>query len=482
MLKDGKRPTNFTYPFVLKACSVLDDDFGGEQVHGHVCKMGFECDLFVGNSLIDMYCKCGRVRDADKVFGEMPERDEVSWNSMVSGYVRLGVVEKARELFEEMPLRRNVVCWTSIINGYGREGNLVEMLGLFREMLVSADEVEPNSATMVCLLSACSTLSNFEVGRWVLVFVDVNAIPINEYLCTALIDLYSKCGDMEKAQSLFDRISSKTLASWNAIMTGYVLHGLFKEVIKLYRRMQAKFLKPDEITMVKVLSACAGLGAVELGREIHVYLGRNNLRPNVILSTTLVDMYSKCGKIYDACLVFIKTSKKDLPLWNAMIMGLAYNGLGRDSLAVFRQMERAEAQPNDITFIGVLSTCNRSGFVQEGRMHFSNMIHKYKLSPQIEHYACMVDLLGRVGHLEEAYGLVQSMNVPPDSIIWGSLLRACQIHRNLEVADKVGEVLMASQEPNFGFCNFLSNIYASVGRWNDVARMSRLVKEKKVVK
>ncbi|KAE8022609.1 hypothetical protein FH972_008394 [Carpinus fangiana] len=464
MRREGVRPSNFTYPFVLKACSTLVSIALGEQIHAHVFRLGFRSDLFVNNSLVDMYSKCSHLDYARTVWDEMLERDEVSWNSIISGYVYWGEVDKARELFEEMPLRRNVVCWTAMINGYGKEGNLAEMLGLFRDMLLSADEAEPNSATMVCLLSACSSLANFEVGRWISTFMDVNAIPLNIFLSTALIDMYSKCGDVEKARRIFDQMSRKNLATWNAIITGYVQHGLMEEAIQLYNCMQAELVKPDEITMVKVLSACAGLGALKLGREIHLNLDRNGLGPNVFLATALVEMYSKCGKIDDACLVFVKTKEKDVPLFNAMIQGLVYRGNGKDSLAVSKQMQRFGIQPNEVTFIGILSACNRSSLVEEGRLQFSNLINKYGLSPNIEHYACMVDLLGQAGHLDEAYKLIQSMAVPPDSIIWGSLLRACQIHRNLELVDRIGEIITASQDPNSGLCILLSNIYASEGR------------------
>lgn len=482
MHRGNNRPSNFTYPAVLKACSTLASVSNGEQIHAHVLRMGFQSDLYVNNSLIDMYCKCCCLSSAHNMLDEMPERDEVSWNSVISGYVQWGEVEKARELFEQMPVRRNVVCWTAMINGYGKKGNLVEMLSLFLEMLVSTDEAEPNSATMVCLLSACSSLSNFEVGRWVSIFIDVNAVPLNAFLTTALINMYSKCGDMKKAQRLFDATSFKNLASWNAIITGYVQHGLLEEAVQLFYCMQAKSVKPNEITMVNVLSASAGLGALNLGREVHLYLGRNGLELNVILATALVDMYSKCGKIDDACVVFVKTSQKDVALWNAMILGLAYYGDGRDSLAILTQMERAGDRPNDVTFIGVLSACNHSGLVEEGRVQFSKMIYEHVLSPKIEHYACMVDLLGRAGHLNEAYELVQNMVVSPDSIIWGALLSACRIHRNLELADKIGEIIIASEDPNLGFCILLSNIYASVGRWKDVARLRRLVKAKRIKK
>ncbi|KAF8369504.1 hypothetical protein HHK36_022827 [Tetracentron sinense] len=482
MLQDGVKPSNFTYPFVFKACSSLYLIQEGEQIHTHVFKLGFQSDIFINNSLIDMYCKCSCIKSANQVWDEMEDTDEVSWNSIISGYVRLGEIGKARELFDEMPVRRNVVCWTALINGYGREGNLIEMLGLFLRMLVSLDDVGPNSATMVCLLSACSSLSDLNLGRWVSVFIDVNGIPLNAILCTALIDMNSKCGDLKKARRLFDQISCKTIVSWNAMITGYVQRGSLEEAVMLFHLMQAELVKPNEITMVNVLSACAGLGALELGRQVHLYLGRNGLELNVILATALVDMYSKCGSIDNACLVFVKTGKKDVALWNAMILGLAYHGNGRDSLAVLTQMERDGARPNDITFIGVLSACNHSGLVEEGRSHFSDMVKKHGLSPRVEHYACMVDLLGRAGHLDEAIELVQNMVVSPDSIIWGALLSACRIHRNVELADKIGEVIMSLQDPNLGFCILLSNIYASVGRWKDVARVRRLVKEQGIKK
>ncbi|KAK6940860.1 Pentatricopeptide repeat [Dillenia turbinata] len=374
MLRNGVEPSNFTYPFVLKACSILGLIQVGEQVHTHVYKLGFRSDVYVNNSLVHMYCKSCCLGYAQNVWDEMLIRDEVSWNSIISGYVQCGELERARHLFEEMPIRQqNVVCWTALINGYGKEGNLGEMLRLFRKMVVSGEDIEPNSATMVCLLSSCSSLSNFEVGRWVSVFVEINAIPVNAILCTALIDLYAKCGNVDKAQQLFDKFSCKNLASWNALMTGYVHGGCLEEVVNLYRRMQVELVKPDEITMVNVLSACAGLGALELGREVHLYLGRNCLEQNVVVATALVEMYSKCGNLDDACLVFVKTRHKDLAF-------------------------------------------------------------------------------------------------------------ACRIHKNLELANKVGEIIMTLPNLNLGFCILLSNIYASAGRWRDVAKVRRFVKSQRIKK
>ncbi|KAK9086718.1 hypothetical protein Syun_029112 [Stephania yunnanensis] len=478
MLTTHVRPTNLTYPFVFKACSTRSVIVEGEQVHAHVAKLGFSTDIFVGNSMIDMYCKSAKMGSALLVFDEMTERDEVSWNSVVSGHVFVGEIVEARRVFAEMPVRRNAVCWTALINGYGKEGKLVEMMGVFLQMLVSADDAAPNSATMVCLLSACSSVANLELGRWVSVFIDVNGMPSNMIMSTALVDMYSKCGEVEKARRLFDGIGSKNLVCWNAMITGYVQQGLLVEAIKLFHLLRDDSLTPNEITLVNVLSACAGLGALELGREVRLYLGRNRLDLNEILAAALVDMYSKCGRIDDACLVFVKTRTKDSALWNVMIQSLAQHSRGKDALAVLSQMEASGAKPNDITFIGVLSACNHSRLIEEGRIQFSNMVVKYSLSPKIEHYACMVDLLGRAGYLVEAVELIRNMAVPPDSIIWCSLLSACSIHRNADLADKIGELVLSNEDPDLGSFISLCNVYRSVGRWSDVARMKQLVMEK----
>ncbi|XP_058082380.1 pentatricopeptide repeat-containing protein At1g08070, chloroplastic-like [Magnolia sinica] len=477
MLQQGVKPSKFTYPFVLKACSAISTIKHAESVHTHVIKFGFKCDIFICNVLVNVYSKYSCIGAARRVWDEMPKRDGVSWNSIISGYVYCGEIELARGLFEAMPLRRSVVCWTALINGYGRDGVIVDMLGLFRQMLVSVDDVRPNSATMVCLVSACSGVSDIEMGRWVSVFIHVNAVPLDVMLSTALIDMYSKCGDVAKARRIFDRIHGKNVVSWNAMITGYVQSRMPEEAIQLFYQMRENSVKPNEITMANMLSACASLGALELGREIHLYLGRNGLELNVILATALVDMYSKCGCINDACLVFVKTTKDDVVLWNAMILGLAVHGSGRDSLSIFAQMERVGTGPNNITFIGVLSACTHSGLVEEGRTQFKKMREKHSLSPTVEHYACMVDLLGRAGHLDEAMALVGSMSVLPDSIIWGTLLSAFRIYHKVELANEVGQVILSSEEPDLGCCVLLSNIYAAAGQWANVARVRRRMKE-----
>ncbi|KAG6529547.1 hypothetical protein ZIOFF_011755 [Zingiber officinale] len=477
MLLEGVRPTNFTYPPLLNSCSALSSANLGRQVHAHVVKLGFIFDLYVGNSLIDMYSKCLLIDDAHQVLEDMPVSDEVSYNSLISGYARVGDMNTARSVFEEMPHAQNVVCWTALIDGFGKHGMISEMLDIFKRMLVSAEHVLPNSATMVCLLSACANASNWEVGKWVAGFIEVNMITLDSFLSTALVDMYARCGDVGKARKVFDSICDRNVGLWNAMITGYLHGGSPEDAVRLYHHMRKLSVEPNEITMVNLLSACASLGALDLGREVHRTLARKRMQMNVILATALVDMYSKCGGINDACLVYVKAPNKDVVLWNAMIAGLTVHGYGKDALTVFVKMERLGVRPNDSTFVSVLSACSHSGLVEEGKANFHKLLD-YGLNPRVEHYACLVDLLGRAGDLSEAVALIQRMVVPPNSAIWSSLLSACRIHGNVQLASEVGRLVLSSGEASLGCCKLLSNIFASVSSWTDVARVRKLIHEK----
>ncbi|WOL16191.1 hypothetical protein Cni_G24973 [Canna indica] len=261
MLRNGVQPTNFTYPPLLKSCSALSSPCLGRQMHAHVLKFGFLSDLFVSNCLIDMYSKCLLLENARQLLEDMPNRDYVSYNTLISGYAQNGDMRNACLVFEEMPTSRNVVCWTALIDGFGKHGMIAEMLIFFRRMLVSGDHVLPNSATMVCLLSACAKASNWEAGRWISVFIDVNAITLNSVLSTALVDMYSRCGELDKARKVFDDIPDKNVVSWNAMITGYLLRGLAEYAVRLYHSMKECGVEPNELV---ISSGEASLGCCKL--------------------------------------------------------------------------------------------------------------------------------------------------------------------------------------------------------------------------
>ncbi|CAA6654045.1 unnamed protein product [Spirodela intermedia] len=440
------KPSHLAYPFVLKAASALSMVELGRQVHAQICKLGFHGDLFVGNSLIDMYCKCSLMEDARKLFDGMPDRDQVSWNSIISGYASCGRTSCSLQLFDEMPASGNA---------------------------------PPKRRHDGLPLAACSSSCNWPAGRWVSSFIDVNAVPVNVMVTTALVDMHCRCGALTEARRRFDEAPQKNLATWNAMMTGYVRGGRPESAVNLFSHMTATSLAPNEITLVNLLSAFASMGALERGKEAHVDLARSGADVNVFLSTALVDMYAKCGEITLACLVFVKAARKDLGLWNAMVTGLAAHGLAAEALTVFSQMSSAGAAPNEVTFVGILSACSHAGLVDAGRENFRKMRKVYGLKPDLEHYACMVDLLGRAGHVEEALAMVEDMEMEPDFVIWGSLLNACRIHHEIELAEKISKavVFSSSKVANLGCSVLLSNIFASAGMWAEVARVRRLMKE-----
>ena len=482
-LLHGSKPSNLAYPFLLKASSALVVVELGRQLHAHVSKLGFMCDLFVGNSLVNMYSKCSLIDDAQKMFDEMADRDQVTWNSIIAGYAGRGMTDKAVGMFEEMPENRNVVCWTAIIDGLGREGRISEMLFFFRRMLISTDGPGVNAVTMVSLLAACSAAFFWLAGRWVSTFIDVNSISLNVMVSTALVSMNCHCGALTEARRRFDEAPEKNLATWNAMMSGYVHGGYPESAIQLFSNMkESTSFAPDDITLVNLFSAFACMGALEKGKKAHTELLRRESKVNFILSTALVNMYAKCGDIDLACLVFVKTAHKDLGIWNAILTGLAAHGRAAEAMTVFSLMISAHVVPNGVTFIGILSACSHAGCVEMGRENFTKMIKYYALKPCLEHYACMVDLLGRAGHIVEALSLVEGMDMEPDHVIWVSLLNSCMIHNEIMLARMISNNMLQTKEPNLGCSMILSNIFARNGLWEDVAAVRRQVKESGVVK
>ncbi|CAN6452819.1 unnamed protein product [Victoria cruziana] len=477
MLEKSIKPTNFTFPMLLKACSHILAIEEGKQIHAHIVELGLDSDLYVGNCLIGFYSAFRSMEDAKQVFGEMPERDLVSWNSIISGYANDGEVEAAHQLFDKIPMIRNVISWTALIGGYGRAGVPAEMVRLFVQMLISADDVNPNSATLVSLVSACSDLCNYELGKWICAFVDVNRIPLDITLSTALLSLHAKCGEIYKAQKMFDSLPGKNLVTWNAMINCYVQSMMPNEAIQLFSQMYEEGMRPNEITMVSLLSACAVLGALDLGKWLHLYISRSGLNLNVILGTALIDMYSKCGCVDNACHVFVKMPSKDVATWNSMISGLAIHGNSKDAFTIFSRMKTVGLLPNDVTFVGILCACNHCGLVEEGLAHFTSMFKKYNVTPKVEHYACLIDLLGRAGHVYEVIVLVRCMPFEADAVIWGSLLSACKIHNDVELADRIGQIGVTPVSSNHGSRILLSNIYAAAGWWKDVSVVRRQMKQ-----
>lgn len=448
MRSEGFLPNNFTFPFVLKACARLLDLQLGVKIHTLVVKGGFDCDVFVKTSLVCLYAKCGYLEDAHKVFDDIPDKNVVSWTAIISGYIGVGKFREAIDMFRR----------------------LLEM------------NLAPDSFTIVRVLSACTQLGDLNSGEWIHKCIMEMGMVRNVFVGTSLVDMYAKCGNMEKARSVFDGMPEKDIVSWGAMIQGYALNGLPKEAIDLFLQMQRENVKPDCYTVVGVLSACARLGALELGEWVSGLVDRNEFLYNPVLGTALIDLYAKCGSMSRAWEVFKGMKEKDRVVWNAIISGLAMNGYVKISFGLFGQVEKFGIKPDGNTFIGLLCGCTHAGLVDEGRRYFNSMYRFFSLTPSIEHYGCMVDLLGRAGLLDEAHQLIRNMPMEANAIVWGALLGACRIHRDSQLAELVLKQLIELEPWNSGNYVLLSNIYSANLKWDEAAKVRLSMNEKRIQK
>ncbi|KAK3205196.1 hypothetical protein Dsin_019242 [Dipteronia sinensis] len=480
MLRNGgSRPDNFTYPMLFKVCAGLGLKFTGHEILGHVLKLGFDAHIYVHNAVIHMLVSCGELGMARKVFDESCVRDLVSWNSLINGYVRSGFSREAIRLYQDMEL----------------EG------------------VQPDEVTMIGMVSSCAHLEDLNLGREFHRYIDESGMNLTVPLANVLMDMYIKCGKLEVAKAIFDNMTKKTIVScttmivgyakfgfldmarkifcdmpekdvfpWNAIIGGYVQAKRSKEALALFHEMQASNVKPDEVTMVLCLSACSQLGALDVGIWIHHFIEKKNLYLNVVLGTALVDMYAKCGNITRALQVFHEMPERNSLTYTAVIGGLAFHGNARDAISYFSEMIDVGLKPDEITFLGVLSACCHGGLVDEGRKYFAQMSSKFSLSPQLKHYSCMVDLLGRAGLLEEAEQLIRSMPMEADAVAWSALFFACRMHGNVSMGQRAALKLLKLDPHDSAIYVLLANMYIDANMWEEARKARKMMKDRGVEK
>ncbi|GMH25685.1 hypothetical protein Nepgr_027528 [Nepenthes gracilis] len=451
MRKLSLMPNRSTFPCTIKSCSALSDLYSGRQAHQQALIFGYEPDLFVSSALVDMYSKCGELCDA-------------------------------RKLFDGIPLR-NVVSWTSMITGYVQNDNAHEALLLFKEFLVEKSETEGDvacldSVALGSVLSACSRIS----GKCITEGVHALSVKIgfegDLSIENTLLDAYAKCGELGASRKVFDGMVEKDVVSWNSIIAVYAQNGLSIEALEIfYVMVNGSDVKFNAMTLTTVLLACAHSGALLVGKCMHDQVVKMGLEGDVIVGTSIIDMYCKCGRVGMARKAFDRIQVKNVKSWSAMVAGYGMHGHASDALDIFYAMKRAGIKPNCITFVSVLAACSHAGLVEEGWRCFRSMKKEFNVDPTVEHYGCMVDLLGRAGFLKEACDLIKEMDVEPDFVVWGSLLGACRMHKNLELAEISARKLLQLDPNNCGYYVLLSNMYADAGRWNDVERMRVLIKD-----
>jgi pentatricopeptide repeat protein len=439
----GVSPDCFTFPYVLKVCGGLRALEMGRLVHGQIFRHGFESDVFVQNSLVAMYVKCSQPRRARTVFDGLYDR--------------------------------TIVTWTSIISGYAQNGEPMEALRIFSQMRQS--NVNPDWIALVSVLRAYTDVEDLEQGKSVHGCVIKMGLEYEPDLLISLTSMYAKCGQVTVARSFFNQMEIPNLILWNAMISGYAKNGYAEEAVRLFREMICKNIRVDSITVRSAILACAQVGSLELARWMDDYIMKSEYRNDVFVNTALIDMYAKCGSVDLARIVFDRTLDKDVVVWSAMIVGYGLHGRGREAIDLYHAMKQAGVCPNDVTFVGLLTACNHSGLVKEGWELFHRM-RDYGIEPRLQHYACVVDLLGRAGHLGQAYDFITNMPIEPGVSVWGALLSACKIYRNVTLGEYAAEQLFSIDPFNTGHYVQLSNLYASVRLWGRVAKVRVLMKEK----
>ncbi|CAK7350300.1 unnamed protein product [Dovyalis caffra] len=430
-------------------------------------------------TMINGYLKFGSVEVARRLFWDMPVKDVAAWNAMIHGYFENGRVEESVRLFEQMPVR-DVISWTSMIGGLDHNGKSEEALFVFKKMASSG--FQPTSSTFACVLSACANAVEFNLGVQVHAHVVKLGCCFHEFISASLITFYANCMKIEDAHKIFNETLTKNVVKWTALLTGFVLNNKHQDALRVFGDMIKAGVLPNQSTFTSTLSACCGLEALDKGKEIHTVAVKIGLESDVSVGNSLIVMYTECGNVYSAIAIFRNIDEKNIVSWNSIIVGSAQHGFSLWALIFFTQMIRTGVDPDEITFTGLLSACSRSGMLKKGRCFFE-YISRYKSDVlRIQHHACMVDLLGRCGKLDEAEELVRNMPMKANSMIWLALLSSCRVHSNFEVAERAAKHVL-DLEPHCSVAYvLLSNIYASAGRWADVSRMRMKMKQGGLVK
>lgn len=520
---DGVRPDNFTFSSVLAALGlVTEDEWQCRQMHCTVVKSGLGLVTSVLNALTSVYVKCAAASSssallmaaARKLFDEMVEKDELSWTTMITGYVRCDDLDTARELLEGMTEKVGV-AWNAMISGYVHHSRFQEALEMFKKM--PSMEIPMDEFTYTSLISGCANSGFFQLGKELHAYIlRTEAEPTKDFSLSvnnALVTLYYRCGKVDLARKVFDKMSVRDTVSWNAILSGYMeakrveeaksffveiperngltwtviisglaQNGYGEEAMKLFNQMRVEGFEPCDYAFAGAIISCAVLGALEHGRQLHAQLISLGHDSSLSAGNALITMYARCGVYEAAELLFLTMPCVDSVSWNAMIAALAQHGRGVQAIKLFEQMLKDDIRPDRITFLTILSACSHAGLVKEGRHYFNSMRDSYGITPGEDHYARMIDLLCRAGQFSEAKNLINSMPFEAGVPIWEALLAGCRTHGNMDLGIQAAERLFELMPQNDGTYVLLSNMYANAGKWENVAKVRKLMRDRGIKK
>ncbi|GAB4850208.1 hypothetical protein Ancab_029502 [Ancistrocladus abbreviatus] len=449
----GIAPDKYTFPCVIKGCLEIVEV---KKVHSLLFKFGLELDVFIGSALVSCYLKYGDVHLAHDMFDELPERDVVLWNSMINGYVQIGETDLALEVFKRM----------------GEDG------------------VALSNFTATGVLSALAMNKDLNNGMTIHGFLIKKGYDSIVAVSNSLIDLYGKCNLVRIATEIFEMVEEKDIFSWNSLISVHEQSGDHHGTMKLFGKMLASGIRPDLVTVTTVLPACSHLTALMHGKEIHRFMIVNGLGNNgsikdfddMYVNNSLMDLYTKCGSMRYARVVFEKMSDKDLASWNIMIMGYGMHGHGNEALLMFDHLCAAKLKPDEVTLVAVLSACSHAGLVHHGRQYLSQMEPEYGVVPTVEHYACVIDMLGRAGQLEDAYDLLLTMPIESNAIAWRGFLAACELHGNTYLAEVASQHILDLEPEHCGNYVLMSNVYGALGRYEEVSDVRLTMRDQNIKK
>lgn len=439
---EGVRPDSSTFTVALKACTSLLNLKIGEEIRRRAVLCGYQNDVFVGSSLLNLYAKCGMMDEAMGVFENMPRRDLVSWTMMITGFTQSGQGSEAIDIYRQMQKER-------------MKGDRIVMLGL---------------------IQACANIGDKRMGLSVHGYIIRRNFPMDVVVQTSLVDMYAKNGNLELASRTFNKMQSRNVISWSALISGYAQNGYAGNALELLIEMQSFRFKPDVVSLISALLCCSQVGFLKLGRSIHGYIVRM-LDFDHVLGTALIDMYSKCGSLSTSRTIFEFLSSKDSISWNAIIASYGIHGHGKEALSLVLQMINATLKPDHTTFASLFSALSHSGLVEEGQHWFNRMVSEFNVQPTEKHYVCMVDLLARAGRVEEARDLIDSMTCQPGIGVWVALLSGCHNHGKVSVGELAAKKVLEFRPDNAGIYALVSNFFAASRNWSEVAEVRKVLKK-----
>ncbi|KAL2249326.1 UNVERIFIED_CONTAM: Pentatricopeptide repeat-containing protein, mitochondrial [Sesamum indicum] len=443
-LRRGVKVNEFSYGSILGACANLEMLEVGRQVQCLALKCGVKMDHFVLTSLVNFYAKCGELELASRVLREAD--------------------------------KPNVEAVTALIGGFVQEGKSREAIDVFQEMLSAG--TKPSEQTFAAVLGAFGKEKEIQGGAQLHCSIIKMGFESFTFVCNAALDFYAKIDCLDESFKIFCGMDVNDIVSWNALIAGSVNSGHYEAAIGFIRSMLLQGFHPDIYTYSILLSVCGDLPATEWGKQTHCCIIKPGLDSNVVVGSALIDVYAKCGRLNDARKVFNILPGKNLVSWNAMITGYAQHGFGREALEIYDLMLRNGVKPNDITFIGILSSCGHVGALEEALHHFGSMTNDFGVTPRPDHLACIVSLYARKGQTKGAYDFIRRFPGEPNKVVWRCLLFGCVTNKDLELAVYAAEKILSIDPNDASVHVMLSNIYADSNMWSEASQVRKLMEGK----